>query len=278
MTKEIAKQQEEFFSIDDVGSFIVQSGESFHTGMEDLSAADIKMPKYKLMQLTSKEVGDSRGKILPGTFLNTITGESVEKLEAVILSVGKTRVRWPKPFKRGQAALCRSFDAETGETADGHRLTCATCPYGQWGKGGDKDNRPDCNLSYTLIGQTDFADQASIPFRIIISGASVSKAKDFFTALMMSAKKLPIYAYRIVLSSEHESNDQGSYYTVKFDFKKMKDANGVEKVVGVNPVLVPELKRTSEALKNLFNDEIVRTDIEEAPEMAAPPSQNTGLF
>ena len=271
--KEIATN-ETFFSIDEISQSFQQEGSI--TGLENLNASDIKMPNFKLLQPTSREVAESKGKLSPGQFLNSVTGEGVDQLEVVFLAINKTRVRWARPFKRGQDPLCRSFDAVRSENG---AIACDTCPYSQWNRG-DKgaDNRPECNLSYTLVGKTDFDNSAPTPFRMIISGASISNAKDFFTTAV--AKKLPLYAFRLVLTSKLESNDQGSYYVIKIDLKKLVDPkDGVAKPVGTNPAQYKELENLTKSLQDLFRTDYMQKDVmEESSEMAPPPSQNAGLF
>lgn len=269
-------------SLEDIQKMLMEQDLGI-SGLEGLNASDIKMPKFKLLQPTSREVTLSGGKLQAGTYYNTVTGETKPQLEAIFLSVGKTRVRWAKPFKHGQPALCRSFDAEVGEPLEGGSLRCATCKYGMW-KNNEKDNRPECGLSYAIIGQTDYDGEAPMPFRIIFAGTSVSRAKDFFTKVL-STKKLPLFAYRVILSSKLESNEQGAYFVSEFAFKTFKDKNGVDQPLGPSLEQIGQLADAAKSLRAIYETEIVRSDVEDASEMGvagsdAPASSgpNSSLF
>lgn len=204
------------------------------TGLEDLSSEDIKMPKIKLTQPTSAEVTDEKCKA--GEFFNVTTGEAYEKLECQLLAFGKSRVRWPETFKRGDDPICRSFDGVISDTTGEH---CAQCPYKDWTDG----ERPDCSQVYVWMGLLPNGS----PFRMMISGAQISKCKDFLTEV--SRNGYPAFIYQMSLESEKQKNEKGTYYTINFNFQR--NADGTYKTI--NPAEFKKYEDLTLSLQQLFN-------------------------
>lgn len=203
-------------------------------GLENLDPSDIKIPKIKIVQLTSQEVAD--GKARPGQFYNSLTQEATDTVECVLLQLGKTRVAWEGVFKRGEEPKCRSFDGI--RSASGQ--LCSKCKLKEWGANNEK---PECNQGYTWLAALDNGEYT--PFRIIASGTSVSPTKDFLNVL--AQKRYPIYVFRIVLSTEKKQNEQGTYYVIKYQFNE--DENGIQPVPREH---IEILKGMKEGLAELF--------------------------
>jgi len=176
-------------------------------GLENLDASDVKMPKIKLMQPTSLEV--TKGLVSAGHFYNTVTKESYESLPCILLYMGKTRVKWKDKFKRGDEPLCRSFDGE--KSIDG--VLCANCPDSHWDNSPDAESKKSlCNKSLVWLGLMDTPQKT--PFRIIMSGMSVSPTLDFSSMLLIN--RLEPFYFKINLTSEFKENDKGSFYVAKY--------------------------------------------------------------
>lgn len=211
MSNEVTKQQEQ-----QAMDFSLFAGAGV-TGI-DVNQSDMKLPKFKLLQATSLEVAKSNGKLHAGQFYNTVTGEAVDEIEAVLLDQGKSMIMWNEKFKRGEDPICRSFDGRVKVEGCGDG-NCETCQYSSqnqkaW-ENAKKQNKtkPDCSMSYVFIG-VDVKTNA--PFRIIVSGASVANGKAFLNKLvpLLERNKMPIYATKCKFVSRQEENDQGTYYVI----------------------------------------------------------------
>jgi hypothetical protein len=203
----------------DFAEFKATSGEQV-IGMEDFDASDAKLPKIKLIQPTSLEA--TKGQCPAGWFYNSITKEKFQTIPCILLAFKKSRVRWKKPFKRGEEPLCRSFDGKRGDKG----VNCATCPYAKWDNLKDGATKPECNQSYVWLG----IDQNKSPFRIIMSGSNVSITKDYLNTI--APTKLPPFIFTMDLCSEQKENDSGVFYVIKYkqtgtiakaDFADLKD-------------------------------------------------------
>lgn len=180
-------------------------------GLEAVTAEDLTMPKVRLLQSNSVEV--TKGGMKAGQFYNTVDKTASDTLPCTLLSMGKSRVMWPDKFKRGDDPLCRSYDNEY--SFDGEK-TCVNCAYSDWDKAkAEGKNKPDCNMSYVWLGATT----AGTPFRMTMGGMSVKPTKDFINKI--APKRLPAFAYKVVLSSTQEENENGIFYVVKYNIVGM---------------------------------------------------------
>ena len=245
-------------------------------GLEALNASDMKLPKYKLMQQTSLEVSKSKGKILPGQFLNTITGEAFDTLEIVPLDLGKSMVYWKQPFKRGEDPLCRSFDGihKTDGCGDGD---CATCQFSSqnpkaWKTLKENETKPACNMAYVWLG---IDAKTSIPFRMIMSGSSVSITKDFLNIL--APLRISPFCTKVTLTSEQKENDQGVFYVVNYNHALLVPNSDLLDVNGKPiPQKMKEMKDLSITYKEIFMTQIIQNDIVDVDSNAAGENVDTG--
>ena len=192
-----------------LAGFKAAKGEEIE-GMEVVDETDLKLPKIKLLQATSKEVADNKGKA--GQFYNTVTEVESDSIECTLLVLGKSRVMWKQPFKRGEEPLCRSFD---GKVKFDGKMQCKNCEYQDWDKAKSAGkNKPDCNMGYVWLA-VNHADNR--PFRLIASGSSVSNTKNLINE--MSPKKYPAYCYNTVLTSKKEQNDSGIFFVICYEWE-----------------------------------------------------------
>ena len=190
-------------------------------GMEAVTPADIKMPRYKLLQSNSEEVAKGVGK--PGQFFNTVTQEAKEELIVALLCMNKSRVRFERPYKRGASPICRSFDGKVSQEGE----VCASCDYCNWDKAKAEGlDSPECRESITWLFLEE-SDMNSIPPRIIVSGASRAEHANFITKI--SAQGFAPYIFKVRIHSEQQTNDKGIFYVMKFDF--VTDPENPKKIV-----------------------------------------------
>lgn len=195
-----------------------KSADGTIAGMEAMDSSDIKMPRIKLLQSTSEEAQKGLGKA--GQFYNSVTGEAKDELEVILLVMGKSRVRFEEPYKRGAQPLCRSLDGKC--STDGE--ICDKCEFADWDKAKDNGKDvPSCRQGITwMFVEADNTN--SIPPRIVVSGASMSNQKNFLTKLT-GLGGYPPYILVTKITSKQESNDKGIFYVMNFDFAKNEDGS-----------------------------------------------------
>lgn len=268
MTKEITKNENSF------ANFSAFKVDGPKVGL-DMNASDIKLPKVKVMQLTSQEAAKSNGKIRPGQFLNTVTGEASDTIDCILLDQGKSMVMWPQPFKRGEDALCRSFDGKvkTEGCGDGN---CETCQFSSqnpkaWKAMKQGSTKPPCNMSYVFLAIDTRND---MPFRFIASGASVKSAKSFLNKLL--PLNVEPFACKVTLTTTQESNDSGTFYVINFENLRPNDDCLDEKGVMITEKY-EKLRDQSKTYKELFMSQIVQDDVV-AVDDSSEDSENGALF
>lgn len=179
-------------------------------GMEAVTTADIKMPRYKLLQSNSAEVAKGLG--TAGQFFNTVTNEVKDELVVALLCMNKSRVRFERPYKRGASPICRSFDGKASQDGE----ACSMCDYCNWDKAkADGLDSPECRESITWLFLEE-NDLNGIPPRIIVSGASRAEHANFITKI--SAQGFAPYIFKVRITSEQQTNDKGIFYVLKFNF------------------------------------------------------------
>lgn len=179
-------------------------------GGENLEEGDTgQPPRLKLAHRDNDEIG-----VRAGQFYNTLTGETYETLEIVVLlPLGPTRVEYYRPFTKGEAPLCASDDARMPrETTDRRPLQdpkpgpCERCPSAQWNDG-PKGERvsPPCtrqrNFMITLRAEPEEY------MRYVLQRTAIPAARNI-TALAKAAG----IRKSIVLASKFIESDKGDYY------------------------------------------------------------------
>lgn len=225
----------------------------------DIDQSDLKLPKIKLLQSTSQEVTRSKGKLSAGQFYNTVTQEAKDKLNCVLLYLGKSMVNWKRPFKRGEEPLCRSFDGKvkTEGCGDGK---CATCQFSSqnpkaWEIAKEKgETKPPCNMSYVWLG---IDRDTNMPFRLIVSGASVTPTKDFINKI--APLRVSPCAGVVTLSSDFRENDQGSFYVLQYGDFTPNPACFVDG--NLNKEEYEKLKDLAKSYRDIFMTSIVMNDV-----------------
>lgn len=221
-------------SIDDALSSM---GDLFRTergkineGLEAMDQTDIRIPKIKIAQTQSDEV--AKGKARPGQLYNSLTEKAYDYIDIALLNLGKRRTMWPAKFKRGDNAMCWSIDTIRGTTDDGVSRRCEGCQFADWSKIGKDDKHPPCMMGYSWLGmilKTPEQPEGGVPFRLLVSGKSVSITKSFLNILSLKGRALFVYNVRI--STVLESNESGNYYVLKYDFVGgiKNEAEGIER-------------------------------------------------
>ena len=202
-------------------------------GLEEISSEDIKMPKVKLIQPTSAEANE---KGVPGQYLNVTTGQAFDFLYCTLLAFGKSRVRWPAAFKRGEDPECKSYDGVYSDSGD---VACKDCEYQVW----NDNERPECGQVYAFMGLLPDGS----PFRMVFAGAQLTKIKDFLTEVKL--RRLPMFIYKIRLVSTKQSNEKGTYFTTEITL--LKDDAG--QYLHIDPADFGKYEEETVSLQNIFS-------------------------
>lgn len=181
------------------------------TGFENVSASDLSLPKIKLLQMTSQEVSDEKGR--PGEFYNTQTGTSSKEIVCYLMQVNKPMAYFEMPYTKGSTAICRSIDGKVGKCRDGATRSCDNCVESDWNKAlAEGKTKPNCTSSYAWLGATV---EDNVPFRLTCSGDSVKTTRTFINSLIY--KRIAMFCHTVKVSSEKVSNSKGTYYKIKYD-------------------------------------------------------------
>ena len=96
-------------------------------GTENISAEDVQLGRFRLIQSTSKEAEEGTSK--PGTIKHSLTEKEYSKVEVILLTMSKNRVMFDPENRRG-GPVCRSFDMVNGSGCEcGCNNECKKCEY-----------------------------------------------------------------------------------------------------------------------------------------------------
>ncbi len=185
-------------------------------GADALDRSDLQIPRLILVQPTSDlPDGDKH----QGDWYNSLTGEYALIVKAVLLSLNKGRVAFPRKFSRDSEPICGSDDAihpraeYVGSTVEDEQLgieftigaPCAECPFSHFGANGET---PLCAKGYTYA----LLDADSgLPFVVQMQRTATATARQINTAAKM-VKRSRLF----VLSSKQVKTDSGKYYEPVF--------------------------------------------------------------
>ncbi len=192
-------------------------------GLEKFDAGDLVIPRYKIVQPTSKEGN-------PGTFRNNLTNEKTPKLDIVVLAASKGRVCWSDNLE--EDPICRSSDgvhpsddieypvnAICGNKENGKRFE-PVCQNAMWG---EKNERPLCN---SVINLLCLSKEDLVPFFISLHGTQLKPVRALLSAIALRRKGL--YEYGATMSLKETSNTKGKYFVVQFEDLKENSADDKE--------------------------------------------------
>ncbi|MGC8495055.1 MAG: hypothetical protein ACP5SH_25335 [Syntrophobacteraceae bacterium] len=246
------------------------------TGLEGLDASSFVIPRFKIVQPTSKEG-------TPGTLRINLTGDEFASLPIILVKAIQGRVLWD-PDQKNDKALCRSYDFLTPDPSIESPFSpvCAkkvlnlrrqevltpVCPQAKWNKDSKgKDVKPECNETYNLLclQAEDF-----LPFWIALGGASIAPVKRYLSAIALRRSRL--FAWETILTAE-ERKEPNRHYVASFSAPRPLDperaAFVAQTIVDLGLASV-DIRRTFEAEEAAAADSAGESDSSEStPE---PPS------
>ncbi len=172
-------------------------------GMEGLDQSDMIVPRYDIIQPTSRKEGS------PGHFYLNLTGETAESILAVILRISRTRVLWSgNPAEK--APECSSADGVVGRTYG----ACNSCEFNPFINAGlAAELRAGKNLKACKLGYTYLCAKAGVPeelFLISMYGTSATPAK-ILNSQFLQKRRSPFMA-EVMFKTKPEIGDKGKYF------------------------------------------------------------------
>jgi hypothetical protein len=171
-------------------------------GADELSREDVTLPRLRIQQGTS-QFGTPQ---TAGQFYNNLTEGFAERVNAVVLRVGKGRVMFPVPFNRDSEPLCASDDAKMPREVAGYEAgPCASCAFAQWGADHEP---PACSLVYTyLVANVDDEDTVTLLSAMRTSVAAAKKMNSIIVSKGLSR--------RFTFATELVRGEQGQWFELR---------------------------------------------------------------
>lgn len=189
----------------------------------------VKMPSGGMKAFNVTEAGNDEAEPMKPPF------------EAIIIHSHKQNAHFVGDMGDGQPPVCNSNDGITGiEAATGMRISCATCPYNQFGSGpnGSKACKNSRRL-YLLRPGDIFPMVMSIP-------ASGMRAYDQYAAKLILNKK-PVHGVLTSIGLKETTNKGGiKYYAPTFDAKEIIPAEDAADIKAYAEKFVSAISRQPE--------------------------------
>jgi hypothetical protein len=146
------------------------------TGLEQLTPADLIIPRLTLIQPTSQVDGVEAGK-----FYMNLTGDEYSEVEVVFLKVMKGRIYFAEDGA-DRKALCGSADRVKPSPRFQPPMApvCAECSSARW----DGKEPPDCSETFNLLGVTV---ESGLPFWWTVKSTAIAPTRRFLSAIALRA-------------------------------------------------------------------------------------------
>lgn len=179
-------------------------------GEENLNTGDIGMPPRLRISQPNRPIQLGDTEITPGHVVNTMTGETWERLDIVpLVFLPSTRVMWPEAFSESSKPECVSNDGENPDLtredlANPQPGPCVTCPMSQFVDGG----KPRCNMQRNflvwLVGNNE-------PAILTMQSTGIKEAKNLTALAKMSGIKKAI-----TLTTRKVRDERGQWFVPQF--------------------------------------------------------------
>lgn len=174
-------------------------------GFEDLDSSDFILPRWSIVQPTSKRDGAAQHL---GQFVRNIDGEFRPSLDVVILKMSQSRTLWTGNLS-DKHPECMSRDGKTGSVYG----ECARCQFNVLANAALRSDPSArrCGFGYTMTVVDDIADGSMALFGA--AGTSVRPMQTFNTQLRK--RNHPMFGWLIRFETERTVNDRGVFYILK---------------------------------------------------------------
>jgi hypothetical protein len=183
-------------------------------GLEQVDSSDIVMSKITI----EHELG---------LFKDSLTGQTYESLDTVLLGVIKGRVLWDTDLEAKDPLMCKSndheigyptavfpkaaFEAKGGAWNPGGTIACESCPLAAWGSH-PKDNKPWCSEQMTF--PLTLGDAAQVGGTITFQRSALGPTRAYVSAFVRESK--PMFLYRTLITLDRNKMGSKVYSVPKF--------------------------------------------------------------
>lgn len=179
-------------------------------GTENISAEDVQLARYRLIQVTSAEAESGTNK--PGTIKNSLTEATYDKIELILITMFKNRVMFDPDNRKG-GPICRSFDMQNGSGCEcGCEDNCKKCEY-------QKGFPSQCNILYNYPCVTiESIGKEMLPAVLSFMKSSTPVAQKLNASVVGKVPAQPFWNYVWELSSvkkDYKKNRSAFVYTAK---------------------------------------------------------------
>jgi hypothetical protein len=171
--------------------------EDLETGLEDFESSDFVMPRLKIVMDEA-------------VFKDSLTGETFNSFECVILGLVKGRILWDQDVDEGDTPLCKSFNFREGHPKvnefpwsasgfdkpaedSGVVLPCEACNLKEWGTNPASD-APWCSEQHTfpvMMVQPGEEGEQLMPALLTVQRSAIKNSKRYMSAFART--KTPLY-------------------------------------------------------------------------------------
>lgn len=200
-------------------------------GIDKLTAADMEVPRIKLIQAISPELTE-HNVLKPGDFWHTLGEQSLGKAMLIVpIYIDKRYILW-KPRKAGGGILARADDGthwnpanvdfqitlpETKKTVTWTtKDTVEESGLANWGSYNPEDpnSQPAATLMYTMVAaMPDYPDLGFA--QLTLQRGSVKVAKSLIGKIMINPT-VPSYGRLFRMSSFEEQSESGTFFNYRF--------------------------------------------------------------
>lgn len=187
-------------------------------GMEGIGQADVVIPRYAIVQPTSRADGVEGHE---GQFRRNTDGAFRAQLECVVLTISPTRLLWSGD-QTERRPECVSRDALTGSVYG----ACNACDFNQQANPqiiADRRQGIDvkaCSYGYSYLLADDPENPESMAF-FGVMGTSVRPAKLLHSQFVQ--RRRPPFSAVVRFSTALEKNDKGKFYVLKAEVARWLD-------------------------------------------------------
>lgn len=197
-------------------------------GTENLGAADVEVPRIKLLQALSPEVQE--GDFKANTFFHTVAEESLgSEVEIIPVFIEQSFILW-RPRNSGGGILARSMDGIHWTPAVGEfdvklnsgkqvkwklAPTVAASGLADWGSSDpdDPNSQPAATRMYNVVVvMPDFVSLS--PAVLTMQRSAIKVARKFIGRLRLS--NAPAFGQKFIMSGVKDSSTAGEFFNFKF--------------------------------------------------------------
>lgn len=197
-------------------------------GMEELTQADLRLPRWSIAQANSGKDGATEH---AGQFMNNISGEFRPYLDAVLLKVSPSRAM----FNRGTGEKkpeCFSRDGITGSKYG----RCSECDFNaranpdlmaalkEAREQGVQCQWKNCPAGYTYIL---IDDPDTMSMALFGTAGTANDAAMTLNTLIVQRRK-PIFSWAVRFTTQKTTNKMGTFYMLKAQIVKELDSDRVQ--------------------------------------------------